>query len=268
MSFGVFHHPDISLPVIRRRVGEELLDWVGDFAEFVAVQGRSLTWNRSLPKRTAYRSAMHRMRKAGFVACITREGQPVLRLTAEGRERLGVLQDPDRFWKRKWNGVWYALLYDVPETQRSYREALRAFLKRLRLGQLQRSVWITPWDIRPEFDDLARASGVRDYAHLIEFRTTLGAGNESLVEQAWDFQSLDARQDWFCRTCEKRLREIGKTSPPAEALTALYRQESAAFRAVMAGDPLLPRKLWPEFYKGEEAHRIHRRFVKAIASRL
>jgi phenylacetic acid degradation operon negative regulatory protein len=268
MAFGTFHHPDISLPIIRRRVGEEMLEWLADVADVMCTRGRTIRWNNSMPRHRAYWRAVQRLQKAGFVARITREGQPFLRVTPEGRARLGDLEHPEQHWNRKWNGVWYALMYDVPEKRWAYREALRGFLKRMRMGQLQRSVWITPWDIRAEFNDLALGAGVRDYAHLVEFRTTLGEGSDRMVEHAWDFSALTARQHWFCRTCEERLREIARSSPSAETLTALHREEREALRAVMFGDPLLPRKLWPSSYMGEDVYRLHRRLVREIATRL
>ena len=51
---------------------------------------------------------------------------------------------PEKFWNRKWDGIWYVLAYDVPEPQRSYRESLRRFLQRLRMGGLQGSGWVSP----------------------------------------------------------------------------------------------------------------------------
>jgi phenylacetic acid degradation operon negative regulatory protein len=211
---------------------------------------------------------MHRLKKRGLVACIRKDGVPVLQVTAEGRRWMGDDDSPEKHWNRKWSGRWNVLMYDVPEKHRSYRSSLRYFLQKLRMGQLQRSVWVSARDIRPDFDDLAKAGGVRDYAHLFEMRTTLGESSVRVAEQAWDFEALQSLQGWFCRNCEQRLRDLSKTAPSAAALTGLYRQARAAYLAVMKNDPWLPRALWPPGYRGEDAFHLHNRLIAEIARRL
>ena len=268
MRFGQFHHPSISLPVVRRRVGEEVLELVGEFGEMLFTRGRSLTWNKSFPSDASYRNAVHRLRKAGLIACVRKDGSPFLRVTAEGRARLRTACNPEPLWSERWPGIWYSLLYDVPEKDRAYRESLRLFLKRMRMGQLQRSVWVTPRDIRPEFDDLAKASGLRDYAFLFEFKPTLGESASAIVERAWDFESLSVQQAWFCQTCSETIKRLQRGSHSPEILAAIVREERTAFLRVMERDPLLPRKLWPEGYRGEDAWHLHREFIQLVGKHL
>ena len=64
MAFRSFHHPDLSLPIVRRRIAEELLDLLFGVGEIVATRGRALTWSRSFPSRDSYNSAMYRLRQA------------------------------------------------------------------------------------------------------------------------------------------------------------------------------------------------------------
>jgi len=42
MNWMSFHHPDISLPVIKRRAAEEWLDILSGVGEILATQGRSV----------------------------------------------------------------------------------------------------------------------------------------------------------------------------------------------------------------------------------
>ncbi len=82
-----FHHPGFSLPVVRRRVGEELLDLLLMTGEWLATRGRSLTWNRSFPSTLAYDGARRRLCRAGLVAYRRGGGkQPAPRLTAAGEQ--------------------------------------------------------------------------------------------------------------------------------------------------------------------------------------
>lgn len=186
MQWESFHHPDWSLPVVRRRAAEEWLDLLSDVGELLATGGRSLIWKSSYPNRTAYNNAMYRLRGAGLAVNAQSAGKlPVLKLTEEGRKCLPLYYRPESQWNSKWNGIWYMLVFDVPEKERRYRDSLRRFLKRLRMGCLQKSVWITPRDIRPEYNDLEKVANVYSVSYLLESRTVLhretsGAGSGRL----------------------------------------------------------------------------------------
>ena len=69
MKFKSFHDPDISMPVVRRRVAEEMLELIGGLGEMLVTGGRSILWHRMYPaKRPAsYHSAIYRLKKLGLV---------------------------------------------------------------------------------------------------------------------------------------------------------------------------------------------------------
>ena len=52
--------------------------------------------------------------------------------------------------KRKWDGQWRMIIFDVPEKKRRYRDYLRQMLKTLGFKELQKSTWVTPYPI-PDF---------------------------------------------------------------------------------------------------------------------
>jgi len=47
---------------------------------------------------------------------------------------------------KKWDGRWRVILYDVPAGDRLKRDALRYFIKKLNMQQMQKSVWVYPFD--------------------------------------------------------------------------------------------------------------------------
>jgi phenylacetic acid degradation operon negative regulatory protein len=264
-----FHHPDISWPVIRRRVGAELLDFIAQFGEAMVTGGRSFTWASTRPDRRAYHEAVRRLRKAGLVTSRKAGGAaPVLMLTPRGELGRSESHRPERWWKQRWDGRWYLLAYDVPEKQRGYRDGLRAFIVRLKLGCLQKSLWITPRDIRPEYDDLMQGTEAGTYSHLFEARTVLGRRPEELVDQAWDFDALDKAQADYCRETALALRRVEDRKTDGATRVRLARAEMLAYLSAMCDDPLLPRDLWPHGYRGEEAWRMHQAFAAAVRLRL
>lgn len=52
--------------------------------------------------------------------------------------------------KRLWNGKWFLVFFDVPETQRVKRDKLRKFLKKLGFYQYQQSVYLFPYECEKE----------------------------------------------------------------------------------------------------------------------
>lgn len=52
--------------------------------------------------------------------------------------------------KKKWDGRWFLVFFDVPELQRNKRNFLRSFLKRLGFYPYQQSVYIFPYECKKE----------------------------------------------------------------------------------------------------------------------
>ncbi len=103
-------------------------------------------------RRNSGVTAFRRLLKDGSLE-LTREGRQLyVSLTEEGRKKAGrfqigalAIQKPKR-WDKKWRIV----IFDIPHENRLVREVLRGFLKRLGFYQMQKSVWILPYDCRDE----------------------------------------------------------------------------------------------------------------------
>ena len=265
MDWVPFHHPDISLPVVGRRLGEELLDLFFELGEIRSAIYSASRGNPVFTPPKNYDQAVDRLRKKGFI--VRKDGGvsgPLLMATAKGKARRSEALRPERFWNRRWNGIWYVLVYDVPESNRTYRASLRIFLRRLRMGCLQGSVWVSPTDIRPDYDDLEKAAGLGGYAFLFESRTVLGRSAMDLVFQAWNFDRIGTIQALYRDVFEENLRRLREKKPTKRELFEIARRELDAYLSAMKHDPLLPRELWPRDYLGEDNFQIHQEFTKTI----
>lgn len=265
MKWLEFHHPDISLPVVRRKIGRELLDFAELSALFMTRGGWAVLNRACYPDKRAYYNATYRLRKLGLIVH-REEGTaaiPRLELTPLAKRGLPAYFTPEKFWAKKWSGIWYMVVYDVPEVDRAYRDALRRFLKRERLGCLQQSVWVTPRDIRPQFDDLVRGASVDSFAFLFESRTVLALPARRVVEEAWDFRRLHEIQLRYCETMEENLARLTAGGDPGQ-LGALMRLAMQAFHAVFVEDPLLPGPLLPRDYQGRRAWKLHGELIAAL----
>ena len=257
-----FRNPDTSWVVVRRRATIELLCLFQDLGSFVLTRGWSALGVPASREAAAYRAAQTRLRRSGLIAYRRAAGQPaVLELAPEAAERLPACYAPEKRWSERWDGRWRLLVYDIPEAQRKNRDALRRFLRQHALGELQRSVYVTPRDIRPEYDDLCTAAGVGQQVYLFEVHTVLGLKPDRIAWEAWDFDAIGRRQEWYCRSASGLTRRLGDMK--RDDVFALAGEESLVYQSVMAEDPLLPRAAWPNGYQGENAFRQHKAFVNA-----
>jgi len=260
-----FHHPDISLPVVNRRIGVELLEMLELFGDVAAHGAWAFLHNRSGPKRTAYNQAVSRLSKQGLIVKEQGLDTPQLKISEEGSGVLDPFLRPDKWWNRKWNGIWYLLVYDIPEADRSYRNILRQFLKQQRMGCFQKSVWVTPYDIRPQYSDLEAAAALDVFACLFEARTVLGMPAEKVVRESWDFDYLYEVQKRFCDIYGENLHILrGATAPDLDSLMQLAAEEIDAFRSAFVLDPLLPNALLPPDYMGKAVYDLHGKIMDEI----
>ena len=269
MNWKSFHHPDLCLPILRRRAAEEWLDILAGVGEILITQGRSVLWNKTWPTDTAYRIALSRLRKNGLlVKTSPKDTLPQLILTEEAHQKQPPFQQPHKYWDTKWNNIWYTIIFDVPESERHYRDSLRRLLKRMRMGCLQRSVWITPRDIRPEYADLEKSAAVGTVSYLMESRTVLHLDQQEMVQNAWDFDRLNTLHTRYLNVFEQNLDLLERPGHSEEELLQLLYQESEAYVQAMRPDPLLPNCLLPDNYLGKQVWELRTRLRTQIAHQL
>lgn len=110
--------------------------------------------NKKRYKRKELYNRFYQLRKAGLLDIQRKNKQMYVFLTEEGKRKAGRFQiNSLQITKpQKWDGKWRILMFDIEEQHRIKREALRGILKQLQLHQLQKSVWIHPFDCKDEVD--------------------------------------------------------------------------------------------------------------------
>lgn len=56
----------------------------------------------------------------------------------------------------EWNGFWWAIAFDIPEKKRQARDLLRRELKAMHFVEIQKSIWVTPYNIEKELSILLK----------------------------------------------------------------------------------------------------------------
>ena len=96
---------------------------------------------------TLFPRGIAQLKKSGHIV----QNKNKFYLTAKGRiEIIRTLMKEKRYEKKKWDGKWRAIIFDIPELNRRERRFLRDELRWIGFVELQKSVWIFPYEIEKE----------------------------------------------------------------------------------------------------------------------
>jgi phenylacetic acid degradation operon negative regulatory protein len=197
------------------------------------------------------RATILRMRRDGRLRSIRRGPIVEYELTEPTRALSDEVLRPVMGPVPAWSGGFHALLFSVPERERTYRDRLRRAAMLAGFGSLQPGVLITPDERRwrrlgpvlsaaPSGSRLTRAELALDVSDA-----------RAIAGDAWSLSELAARY----RAQVAELHEGASSwasDPPSgpAALETLWRAMAPLF-AIAAEDPALPRELLPADWPGD-----------------
>lgn len=183
-------------------------------------------------------------------------GKRLHRLTEAGRAVVLAGRDPEKSWARPWDGKWRLFLFDIPESQRSKRRQLTRALAMAGCGCLQGSVWIAP-SAPPEIEKLVKSKDA-DCTHLLMLLADSKGPkmDAKMVEGAWNFEKINAAHQKLQAILD-RFPDVVRTNT-RKTLADWTAEESAATRAALLIDPLLPCALLPKGYMARKIWKMRR----------
>ena len=95
------------------------------------------------------RTAAGRLAQKGCVRFVERRGVKYIEITERGKRVLALERQQTILHertKKRWDGRWRMVVFDIPEKRRSIRVRLRATMQSMGFMLLQNSVWIFPYD--------------------------------------------------------------------------------------------------------------------------
>jgi phenylacetic acid degradation operon negative regulatory protein len=113
--------------------------------------------------------AIYYLKKRKLIKAQTINNKTVLVLTEKGKKRkleydLGNIKIPEQ---ENWDGKWRLLMFDIPESAKIAREALREKLKKLGFAKFQKSVWLHPFPCENEIDFISECFSIGQYLNLL-----------------------------------------------------------------------------------------------------
>jgi DNA-binding transcriptional regulator PaaX len=128
-------------------------------------------YHRSYSKKQM-RDAVYQLKKKKLIEIILEGDITKVRLTNKGADRVKefCLEFLEIKKPKKWDKKWRVLIFDIPSKPKIYnlaREALRKKIKDLGFQQLQKSVWIYPYECEDEILFVAEIYQVQKFIEIL-----------------------------------------------------------------------------------------------------
>lgn len=138
---------------------------------------RYIDQNKKRKKKAEYlvTDALKRLESKRLIY-VTKNGR--VRLSDDGVRKLHLIEHGTYpLPKKKWDGKWRIVSFDVNEKRKKLRDKLRILLRQVGFVRLQDSVWVYPYDVE-EVIDLINVDGSHGKEILYITATTTGKDNE------------------------------------------------------------------------------------------
>jgi len=109
------------------------------------------------------------LKRKRLISTHEKNGETIVVVSVDGKRRLarGNLDKLSIKTPKKWDGKWRLVIFDIPEKQKTAREALRNMLHSLGFLQIQKSCFIHPFECRNEVDVATAFFNITQYLTYI-----------------------------------------------------------------------------------------------------
>lgn len=220
--------------------------WIGSLINVAAMFG--------INGRTV-RTATHRLVRSGWLRSFRKGRNTDYFLTSLGQQHCTEASHRiyDKGHRHDWDGRWQAVILPVlpPNKRKAVWDELvwRGFT---RIG--------TRVFLRPVGDDdievALQTLGLQNQAVLFDASSTSHTALATLAHGNWNLAELEKRYSNYLQTFRPVLASISKVEPPEDIALALRIYMIHCFRRILLKDPLLPGRLLPPRWHGNEAFEL------------
>lgn len=110
-----------------------------------------------------------RLEKQAMISSREKDGQTLIEITEKGKIRLLEYDFENiAIKKKKIDGKWRLVIFDIPENKRNSRDSFRRKLLQMEFIRLQDSVFATCYPCKKEIDFLVHYLGISNFVTLIK----------------------------------------------------------------------------------------------------
>jgi len=116
--------------------------------------------------RKYFSQLIYYLKKKGYIKIKNLGAKKGVILTEKGSEKVLKTKLKIEEKKRRPDGKWIMLIFDIPERKRHLRDFLRSVIYFLGYKMLQRSVWICPYDVLKKTEVVLRKYSLDRYVKI------------------------------------------------------------------------------------------------------
>lgn len=124
---------------------------------------KTIGWQK---RRRKFTQIIYELKRQGYIKTKIEKDKKAIMLTPKGFEKILKIGLQQINKKRRRDGKWQMVIWDIPEDYKKTRNKFRDALKLLGYQQLQKSVWVCPYNVLKETEKLIRFYHIEPYTRL------------------------------------------------------------------------------------------------------
>jgi len=208
--------------------------------------GKLFTYTPPGYKKNPFSTAVSRMLAAGDLQKTINNGQPYFQITGIGKRKL-IRRFPLLQWQNQsWDGLWRMVVFDIQETNKSKRDLFRRKLLELGFGQLQQSVYISPYDVAEDLYQFIQLHRLQKQAYVLVNKQLFINNFQDLVKHVWKLNDINEQ---YYQVYKNLKEDLTNSNKKLRRLTTQYLN-------IISLDPFLPKQLLPKPWYGFKLQKL------------
>jgi len=116
--------------------------------------------------RKQFSQLIYYLKRKGYIKIKNLEQKQGVILNKKGGDKILKIKFKTKEKKKRKDGKWQMIIFDVPERKRVFRDLLRENLQILGYKMLQQSVWVCPYEVSKETEGIIRRYSLDPYVKL------------------------------------------------------------------------------------------------------
>lgn len=148
--------------------------------------------------RSNFLTRIKYLKRKGYIQTFTEGKEKYAELTPKGKKhsQILLLENIKIIRPQKWDSKWRVVIFDIPEKLKLNRDAFRLRLKRMNFLQVQKSVYVFPFECTPEVSLLSKSLDITKYVTIMI--SEIIQGEDRIIEYFLDNEVL----------CNKDLKKV------------------------------------------------------------
>ena len=116
--------------------------------------------------RRQFAQFVNYLKKKGYIKIANLKGKKGILITPKGKQKALKVKVALKEKKKRRDGRWIMIMYDIPEKEKRERTLLRETLRMLGYQNFQKSIWVCPYDVLKETEEVIRAYSLDSYVRI------------------------------------------------------------------------------------------------------